>query len=153
MRQARRRCRLCHRHRRWQHHSKRCPAADLAFDKNLPTHPRDNGVTNGKAEACPDSNGLRREEWVKNALGHLNRDTLSCIRNLDHSSAVCVSGSTQANLMSRSIALGDRLSFIDEQVNENLSETCFVCIDERDLLVVLHEPRAMADLVESHING
>jgi hypothetical protein len=50
------------------------------------------------------------------------------------------------------VPFGDRVSRIDQQVQEDLSEAVLLARDRRYVLEVSGQPRAVADLVPRHVD-
>ena len=57
-----------------------------------------------------------------------------------------------ADLVALGLALGDGLRGVEEQVQEHLAEARLVAVDQRHVAVVLHQARAVADLVPGHVD-
>src|SRR5690606_2035477 len=85
------------------------------------------------------SDRFRGEEGVEDALQQLLWDADSRVGDFNDGSTGCIRRRHDTNFISGTIPFGECLSGVDEQVDENLTQTSIVRFYEGDFSVILHQ--------------
>jgi ribonuclease T1 len=136
-----------------QGHAHDRPAADRRLDRDLAAEGGDDAPADGEPEPGPDAHRLGGEEGVEDPVDRLRRDAGAGVVHLDDRAPLGVAPAHQPDLVPLDVALRDRLRGVDQQVEEDLPEPGLAGQHGRGGAEVLHQARAVLDLVEHHVGA
>src|SRR5262249_24164820 len=119
----------------------------LALDRDLAAQRRDDVLAYPEPEPGPDLRRLGGEERGEKSVEEVGRHAAAGVADLDHDAAGIVAPGHDPDLVLVSVALGDGLGGVDDEVEEDLAEACLVGVDRVDRVVLLDEACAAPDLV------
>src|SRR3990172_8601551 len=135
-----------------EHDAERRPTADLALHRDLAGHRLHDPVADVEPQARPPPDLLGREEGIEDPLADLGRDPAPRVPDLHRHPIRALPAGDDPDLVLRGPALRDGLRRVDEQVQEHLPQARLVGLDLGYPGVVLHQPRAIADLARGDVH-
>src|SRR4051812_41298083 len=108
-------------------------------------------MTDRQAETGAGSARLRREKRLENTLADGGRDADAGVAHLDRNVLRIDRPHRETHLVVLDVTLRDRVSGVDQQVEEHLAEATFGAGNEHAVTTHAHEPRTMAELVLGHV--
>ncbi len=126
------------------------PFAHFALERQRAPERRDDAVADREPEARSDADRLGREERLEDASPHLRRDPDAVVAHLHDHPIGGRRPEQELDLVGLGVVLGESLHRVEQQVQEDLPEPRLVRHHVGDLVVLLDEPRAVANLVGHH---
>ena len=126
------------------------PLSELALHFDHTADLRDDPMADGQSEPRSHADGLRCEEWVEDPAQDGRGYPWPVVGHLHHDAPVCGCGRRDAKLVPIGVALGHRLSGVDDEVEDHLSQPRLVRAHRRNVLEIPNDPSAVSDLVPGH---
>ena len=128
------------------------PLSGDAFHLDLAAQRLDDGLTDRESQTGADAKRLGGEEWVEDPALRFGSHSLSRVFHGNDRAPHLVGRGLDEDAIRFRIAVGNGLRRVDQQIEEDLAEARFVGENPRCGVELLHQPPAVTDLVEGHVD-